>query len=176
MNQISMGLNVTKQALLSDTSNASFSAARLTEKLRVTTFRTRTNVLISKVLKPIYAAWLKNEMLHNNTLNLSFSDFDDLICARFISQKPISLDPVKDIQAEVMQLDAGLKSKTQVIAELGGDPVKVLAEIAKEKKRILTRKLTRMEIRNKKRELTIPLQAINTESRTIDVAFAQKCQ
>ncbi|MEC4386472.1 hypothetical protein VSR77_21500 [Klebsiella pneumoniae] len=72
-------------------------------------------------------------MLHNNTLNLSFSDFDDLICARFISQKPISLDPVKDIQAEVMQLDAGLKSKTQVIAELGGDPVKVLAEIAKEK-------------------------------------------
>ena len=133
MNQISMGLNVTKQALLSDTSNASFSAARLTEKLQVTTFRTRTNVLISKVLKPIYAAWLKNEMLHNNTLNLSFSDFDDLICARFISQKPISLDPVKDIQAEVMQLDAGLKSKIQVIAELGGDPVKVLAEIAKEK-------------------------------------------
>ncbi|EIN4050150.1 phage portal protein, partial [Escherichia coli] len=44
MNQISMGLNVTKQALLSDTSNASFSAARLTEKLQQTTFRTRTNV------------------------------------------------------------------------------------------------------------------------------------
>ncbi|HFR2628297.1 TPA: phage portal protein, partial [Shigella sonnei] len=49
MNQISMGLNITKQALLSDTSNASFSASRLTEKLQQTTFRTRTNVLISKV-------------------------------------------------------------------------------------------------------------------------------
>lgn len=132
MNQISMGLNVTKQALLSDTSNASFSAARLTEKLQQTTFRTRSNVLISKVLKPIYLAWLKNEMLNNNKLDLSFSDFDDLVCARYISQKPISLDPVKDIQAEILQLDAGLKSKTQVIAELGGDPVKVLAEIEKE--------------------------------------------
>lgn len=91
MNQISMGLNVTKQALLSDTSNASFSAARLTEKLQQTTFRTRTNVLISKVLKPIYIAWLKNEMINNSKLNLSFSDFDDLICARYILQKPISL-------------------------------------------------------------------------------------
>ncbi|GEM_PF-387085 len=100
MNQISMGLNVTKQALSADTSNASFSAARLTEKLQATTFRTRTNALINKVLKPIYMAWLKNEMLNNSTLDLNFSDFDDLICARYISQKPISLDPVKDIQAK----------------------------------------------------------------------------
>lgn len=135
MNQISMGLNVTKQALLSDTSNASFSAARLTEKLQQTTFRTRTNVLISKVLKPIYIAWLKKEMINNSKLNLSFSDFDDLICARYILQKPISLDPVKDIQAELLQLEAGIKSKTQVIAELGGDPVKVLAEVQAEKEK-----------------------------------------
>ncbi|WP_202307433.1 phage portal protein [Dryocola clanedunensis] len=135
MNQISMGLNVTKQALLSDTSNASFSAARLTEKLQQTTFRTRTNVLISKVLKPIYIAWLKNEMINNSKLNLSFSDFDDLICARYILQKPISLDPVKDIQAELLQMEAGIKSKTQVIAELGGDPVKVLAEVQAEKEK-----------------------------------------
>lgn len=133
MNQISMGLNVTKQALLADTSNASFSAARLTEKLQQTTFRTRTNVLISKVLKPIYIAWLKNEMLNNNNLNLSFSDFEDLICARYIPQKPISLDPLKDIQAEVALLNAGLKSKTQIIAEQGGDPRVTMQEIARER-------------------------------------------
>ncbi|GAL57859.1 putative portal protein [Pseudescherichia vulneris NBRC 102420] len=133
MNQISMGLNVTKQALLADTSNASFSAARLTEKLQATTFRTRTNVLINKVLKPIYTAWLMNEMFNNNKLNLKFSDFEDLVCARYIPQKPISLDPLKDIQAEIAQLNAGLKSKTQVISEMGGDPRVVLEEIEKER-------------------------------------------
>lgn len=132
MNQISMGLNITKQTLLSDTSNASFSAARLTEKLQATTFHTRTNVLITKVLKPIYIAWLKNEMLNNSKLNLSFSDFDDISCARFIRQTPISLDPVKDIEAITMQLDAGLMSKTQAIALLGGDPRKVMKEIEAE--------------------------------------------
>ncbi len=133
MNQISMGLNVTKQSLLGDTSGASFSAAKLAERLQATTFRTRTNTLISKVLKPIYMEWLKNEMLNNNSLNLSFSDFDDLCCARFIPVKPISLDPTKDIQAEIMLLDAGLKSKTQIISEMGGDPRITLEEIQKEK-------------------------------------------
>ncbi|WP_312228990.1 phage portal protein [Pseudescherichia sp.] len=133
LSQISMGLNVTKQALLSDTSNASFSAARLTEKLQQTTFRTRTNVLISKVLKPIYIAWLKNELLNNTNLNLSFSDFDDLVCARYIPQTPISLDPVKDLQSVIMQIDAGLISKTMAIASMGGDPRVIMDEIAKEK-------------------------------------------
>lgn len=133
MDQISMGLNVTKQSLMGSTADASFSAAKLAERLQATTFRTRTNTLINKVLKPIYIAWLKNEMLTNNDLNLSFSDFDELSCARFIPVKPISLDPVKDIQAEIMLLDAGLKSKTQIISEMGGDPRITLEEIEKEK-------------------------------------------
>ena len=132
MDQIAMGLNVTKQSLMGSTADASFSAAKLAERLQATTFRTRTNVLISKVLKPIYLEWLKNEMINNSSLNLSFSDFDDLSCCRFIPVKPISLDPTKDIQAEIMLLDAGLKSKTQIISEMGGDPRVTMEEIEKE--------------------------------------------
>lgn len=133
LDQISMGLNVTKQSLMGSTADASFSAAKLAERLQATAFRTRTNVMINKVLKQIYQAWLKNEMLNNNSLGLSFADFDDLVCARYIPQKPISLDPLKDVQAEVAMIDAGLKSKTQVISEMGGDPRIVLEEIEKEK-------------------------------------------
>jgi len=133
MKQISMGLNVTQQALLGDTGNASFSAAKLSERLQATTFGTRTNLLINKVLKQIYITWLKNEMIQNPNLGLSFSDFDDLICARYIPQKPISLDPLKDIQANVALLDAGLASKTQIISEMGGDPRIVFEDIEKEK-------------------------------------------
>jgi capsid protein len=128
-----MGLNVTKQSLMGSTADASFSAAKLAERLQATTFSTRTNVLINKVLKPIYSAWLKNEMLNNNKLNLKFSDFDDLVCARYIQTKPISLDPLKDIQCEVAAIDAGLKSRTQVISEMGGDPRVVMQEIESEK-------------------------------------------
>ncbi|AIR61782.1 portal protein [Cedecea neteri] len=133
MDQISMGLNVTKQSLMGSTADASFSAAKLAERLQATTFRTRSNVLISRVLKPIYLEWMKNEMINSSSLNISFSDFDDAICARYIPVKPISLDPTKDIQAEIMLLDAGLKSKTQIISEMGGDPRITLEEIEKEK-------------------------------------------
>jgi len=72
-------------------------------------------------------------MFNNNKLNLKFSDFEDLVCARYIPQKPISLDVLKDIQAEAALLNAGLKSKTQVISEMGGDPRVVLEEIEKER-------------------------------------------
>ena len=72
-------------------------------------------------------------MLNNNKLNLKFSDFDDLVCARYIQTKPISLDPLKDIQCEVAAIDAGLKSRTQVISEMGGDPRLVMQEIESEK-------------------------------------------
>lgn len=133
LSQIAMGLNCTKMSLLGDTSNASFSAAKLSERMQSTTFSTRTNALVTKVLKPMYLAWLKNEMVNNSELNLSFSDFDDISTVRMIPQKPISLDPLKDIQTEVAQIDAGIKSKTQVISEMGGDARVVFDEIEKEK-------------------------------------------
>ncbi|EOU9592087.1 phage portal protein [Klebsiella aerogenes] len=134
LSQIAMGLNCTKMSLLGDTSNASFSAAKLSDRLQNTTFQTKTNALINKVLKPIWIQWLKSEMLNNNSLGLSFSDFDELAeGVRFIPQTPISLDPVKDIQAQVMQIDAGLKSRTQVISEMGGSANIVFDEIEKEK-------------------------------------------
>ncbi|TYF65321.1 phage portal protein, partial [Enterobacter hormaechei] len=85
---IAMGLDITKQALTSDTSNASFSAAKLTDKLQQSTFKTRTNALIVSVLKPLYIEWLKAAMINNPELsNLSFSDFDKLTHAQYVQTK-----------------------------------------------------------------------------------------
>ena len=131
MNQISMSLGITKMNLMGDTSNASFSAAKLADRLQQTTFKTRSNVLISRVLKKIYANWLANELLNNSKLG-RFSDFDDLIIAHYIPVKNISIDPVKDAQYEIMLLDAGLKSKQQIIHEMGYSPDVVFKQIEEE--------------------------------------------
>ncbi|HCI6795733.1 TPA: phage portal protein [Klebsiella quasipneumoniae subsp. quasipneumoniae] len=136
LSQIAMGLNCTKMSLLGDTSNASFSAAKLADRLQSTTFQTKTNALINKVLKPIWIEWISNEMLkiENESLGLTFSNREDIYeGVRFIPQTPISLDPVKDITAQIMQIDAGLKSRTQVISEMGGSASMVFDEIEKEK-------------------------------------------
>ncbi|WP_038994363.1 phage portal protein [Escherichia coli] len=135
MMMIAMGLDITKQSLTSDTSNASFSAAKLTDKLQQSTFKSRTNALIVSVLKPLYIAWLKSAMLNSSTLsNLNFSDFNKLTHAQYVQTRQISLDPYKDLQTEVLAIDNGLKSKAMVISEMGYDPVIVMEEINKENK------------------------------------------
>lgn len=131
MNQVSMALGITKMNLMGDTSNASFSAAKLADRLQQTTFKTRSNALISRVLKKVYANWLSNELLNNSKLG-RFSDFDDLVIAHYIPVKTISIDPVKDAQYEIMLLDAGLKSKQQIIHEMGYSPDVVFKQIEEE--------------------------------------------
>ncbi|HEM7947888.1 TPA: phage portal protein [Citrobacter koseri] len=131
---IAMGLDITKQSLTSDTSNASFSAAKLVDKLQQSTFKTRTNALIVSVLKPLYIKWLKAAMINNSALsNLNFSDFDKLTHAQYVPTRQISLDPYKDLQKEVLAIQNGIKSKAMVISEMGYDPAVVMEEIEKEK-------------------------------------------
>jgi len=132
MNQISMSLGITKMNLMGDTSNASFSAAKLADRLQQTTFKTRSNVLISRVLKKIFSNWLANELLNNSKLG-RFSDFEDLVVAHYIPVKTISIDPAKDAQYEILLLDAGLKSKQQIIHEMGYSPDVVFKQIEEEK-------------------------------------------
>ena len=45
------------------------------------------------------------------------------------------VDPLKDANAEIAQIEAGLKSRTQAIAERGYDAEQVDAEIARERDR-----------------------------------------
>ncbi|EDF9497066.1 phage portal protein [Salmonella enterica] len=133
MQLIAMGLDITTQSLTGDTSNASFSAAKLVDKLQQSTFKGRTNALIVSVLKPLYIRWLKSSMLNNPVLNnLSFSDFDNLTHAQYVPTRQISLDPYKDLQTEVLAIENGLKSKAMVISEMGYDPQVVFEEIKKE--------------------------------------------
>ena len=43
------------------------------------------------------------------------------------------VDPVKDVQSDVLAVEAGFKSRRQVVAEWGQDPDQVAAEIAQER-------------------------------------------
>ncbi|EKL1437960.1 phage portal protein [Enterobacter hormaechei] len=132
MQMIAMSLGITEQNLSGSTANASFSAAKLTDKLQRQTFKTRTNALTTFVLKPIYSRWLKTEVLRNPDLNAS--DFDKLLNAKYISESVESLDPLKDVQTQVLMIDNKIKSRSMVISEFGYDPYQVQKEIDEEEK------------------------------------------
>ncbi|EOC0143049.1 phage portal protein [Cronobacter sakazakii] len=140
MQQIAMSLGITEQSLSGSTANASFSAAKLTDRLQRQTFKTRTNALTTFVLKPIYARWLKAEMLRNQNLNLKFSDFDKLVNAKYISEFVESLDPLKDVQTQVLMIDNKIKSRSMVVSEFGYDPYQVQKEIELEEAQTINNK------------------------------------
>lgn len=140
MQQIAMSLGITEQSLSGSTANASFSAAKLTDRLQRQTFKTRTNALTTFVLKPIYARWLKAEMLRNQSLNLKFSDFDKLVKAKYISEFVESLDPLKDVQTQVLMIDNKIKSRSMVVSEFGYDPYQVQKEIELEEAKTINNK------------------------------------
>lgn len=129
MTLIAMSLGVSVQTLTGSTANASFSASKLSQQIQHSAMKTRSNLMISRVLKVLYRNWLALEMINNSELNLSFINFEDLLQARYILPKVGSIDPVREAQEQQMYLDMGVKSRQQVILEMGGDPNKIMNEI-----------------------------------------------
>ncbi len=128
---ISTGLGIPKQSLISDTSSASYSASKLADRMSREGFKTRSNLLISKVLKPIYREFIKRIMV-TELNNLSFTNFENIANVNFITVRQVSLDPNKDAQYEQVLLEMGVKSKSQIIRDLGMEPQHVFEELKRE--------------------------------------------
>ncbi|HCB1448129.1 TPA: phage portal protein, partial [Serratia marcescens] len=92
----------------------------------------KQNALIVQVLKPIYKEFLKVEMINKNELKLNFKDFKKLIKATYTPVVSLSLDPNKDAQYQIALLQNGLKSRQQIISELGQDYRDVLKDFEKD--------------------------------------------
>ncbi len=136
LTSISMGLCTFKQGLTGDTSQINYSSARfgsLTERNR---FKGIQNRLIDIVVMPLFEAFLNHAVLHSR-VNVRMTQIDNIILnTTVIRPKYESVDPVKDINAEVMLIEKGLKSRSAVILERGDDPEKVFSEIEAEKEHI----------------------------------------
>ena len=70
---------------------------------------------------------------------LAISDYDAqrrrYLACNWLPPKWDWVDPLKDARAEIEQIDAGLKSRTQALAERGYDAEQVDTEIAADKAR-----------------------------------------
>ncbi|ENA2402853.1 phage portal protein [Escherichia coli] len=130
---IAMGLGVFKQGLTGDTSQINYSAARFGELTQRNRVKALQNKLIETVVLPIFEAYLRHYSARGIvpiriTAIPHIIDNTTIIRPRFES-----VDPFKDVSAEIALIDNGLKSRTAVILERGDDPEKVFSEIQAEK-------------------------------------------
>jgi capsid protein len=101
------------------------------------------NVVVHLFCRPIWERFVRLAVL---TGELPARDFDAdpaayLGCS-WLPPKFDYVDPMKDVQAEILAIGAGLKSRSQAISERGYDAEQVDAEIAAEQDRADGMRLT----------------------------------
>jgi lambda family phage portal protein len=128
LHAIAAGLGLTYEQVSGDMSGVNYSSARvaLIEFRRIVE-AFRAHVLRPQFLEPVWRRCLTVAELAG-VLPVGV----DQRC-RWVAPCWEHVDPVKDVQSDVLAVEAGFKSKRQVVAEWGRDPDEVATEIAGER-------------------------------------------
>jgi capsid protein len=92
--------------------------------------------MVWQLCRMVWARWMDTAVLAGG---LQLPEYDErrrayLACS-WLPPKWDWVDPLKDARAEIEQIDAGLKSRTQALAERGYDAEQVDTEIAADQAR-----------------------------------------
>ena len=135
--QVSAALGVPYAYLSNDMLKANYSNSRLA----LLEFRRRIEayqhaVIVWQLCRQVWARWMDTAVLAGA---IDLPDYDrrrrEHLACGWLPPKWDWVDPLKDARAEIEQIDAGLKSRTQALAERGYDAEQVDAEIATDKAR-----------------------------------------
>jgi lambda family phage portal protein len=135
--QVSAALGIPYAYLSNDMLKANYSNSRLA----LLEFRRRIeayqhSVMVWQVCRRVWVRWLDTAVVSGA---LALADYEQqrrtyLGCS-WLPPKWDWVDPLKDARAEIEQIEAGLKSRTQALAERGYDADQVDAEIAADRAR-----------------------------------------
>lgn len=137
--QISAALGIPYGYLTNDTAKGNFSNTRIS----LVDFRRRISawqhgVLVYQMCRTVWMRWMDMAVL-SGALNLPGYDANrrQYQACMWLPTKWDWVDPMKDASAEILQIEAGLKSRTQALSERGYDAEQVEREIAAERQREL---------------------------------------
>ena len=109
-------------------------AALLEFRRRIEAFQ--HSVLVFQLCRAVWGRWMDTAVLSGA---LDLPDYEqrraDYLDCSWLPPRWDWVDPLKDIRAEINAIEAGLKSRTQAIAERGFDAAMVDAEIAGDHRR-----------------------------------------
>lgn len=134
---ICAALGVPYQAVTGDLTKVSFASIRSgTVEFRQRLKRFQHNVLVYQFCRPVWRWFLDAAVLSGATDMPGYAR-DPLPWRRVLWQPPklAWVDPLKDIQAEVMAIEKGLKSRQMSILEAGDDPEEVDRQRAEDMER-----------------------------------------
>jgi lambda family phage portal protein len=131
---ISSGLGVSYNSLANDVESVSYSSLRSSLLEERDFYSMIQEWFIESFMEPIYSRWVYAAALKNK-LKIPVKDLDRFLEPQFVPRRWAWVDPLKDTKANIMAIQAGIKSRSEVISDQGRNIEDVFAEILAEKKK-----------------------------------------
>lgn len=130
----SAGLGISYNTFGADLENVNYSSARFGALEDQSNYRSIQRWFVNAFIKLVYEEFLRVQLLTNTWgLNIPVDRFEKFANVQYRTKTFGSVDPVKDITADINALKAGITSQSAVIEKHGGDPEAVFRQIAADK-------------------------------------------
>lgn len=141
---VASGLGISYHNLASDLEGVNFSSSRAGILEERETWKCIQEWFVEEFCARVYTDWLKSSLDFSNALDPlpanKFYKFDNAV---WQPRRWAWVDPGKDIAASLKSVHGRLKSRSDIIREMGRDPVEVWAEIDRENQ--ILEKITKFE-------------------------------
>ncbi|SPF81926.1 phage portal protein [Pseudoprimorskyibacter insulae] len=132
--EIAAGLGLTFEALTGDLTQTNYSSARV----GLLEFRRRAEMLQRSLiegqfLRPLWRRWIELRFL-NGEITATPSEMNDYFAVRFVPPGWQWVDPKNEVEADARAIEAGLKSREEVVAGRGRDIDDLNEELARDQK------------------------------------------
>lgn len=121
LRDIASGGGVEYANFANDWSGVSYSSVRAGTLAERDQWMTHQANLVSRVLDPLFSAWLYSFLSLRVSGEYVVADFDRLLDHKFVGRRWQWVDPMKDVQATVTAIQNGLMTHSQAAAEFGTD-------------------------------------------------------
>lgn len=146
---VAASLSVSYNALAADAESVSYSSARFSALDDQSHYRVLQSWFVGIFSQRVYEEWLEMQLLLDTWgLNIPAQKFEKFAQVTYRPRGFSSVDPVKDLNGEVIALENNLTSYTDVITKLGRDPETIFAQIAKDKVMMEKYGITKQDVIN----------------------------
>jgi lambda family phage portal protein len=130
---VASSLGVSYNALASDLEGVNYSSMRSGMLIERDQWKMLQSFMKEQLLQPIFEPWMSMALL-SGSLVLDSRDPARFLAGKWEPRGWMWVDPLKDVQATILAIGAGLTSRDAAIAEQGGDVEEVMEQLSEEKK------------------------------------------
>lgn len=129
LRRASSGLRLSYPSVANDHESINFSSGRLARQEETDQYKLFQYLLITRACMPTFRLWIQTSVRWLKASNARADAVESWRHATWQARRWPWVDPLKEVQASVIAVNNGFKSRSGVIRENGGEPENVLDEI-----------------------------------------------